>query len=98
MSKLQITNYKLQRLVTWVMVVVVVCTSIVGVRADLLSDKTNDLNSLRKEIERQQSVLDSARKRTITLQNQLDLLDKQISMAELQLEALSVQIEETNIE
>ena len=68
------------------------------VQADLLSDKTNDLNNLRKEIEKQQSVLDSARKRSLTLQNQLDLLDKQISVAELQLQALSAEIDETNLQ
>jgi murein DD-endopeptidase MepM/ murein hydrolase activator NlpD len=109
MSKLRITSYlpaastalqagKLQRLVTWLMVIIVVCTSIVGVRADLLSDKTNDLNNLRKEIEKQQSILDATRKRTLTLQNQIDILDQQIGVAELQLQALSTQIEQANIE
>lgn len=80
------------------MVVVVVCTSIVGVQADLLSDKTNELNGLRQEIVKQQQALDSARQRSATLKNQIEILDQQISVAELQLQALTAEIEQTHLE
>lgn len=65
--------------------------------ADLLSEKTQELQKLRDQIEEQQKQLDSVRKRKATLQNQLDILDGQIKLSELQLQALSGQIDTVNL-
>ena len=64
--------------------------------ADLLEDKTRELQELRKKIEQQQKELDSARKKTASLKNQIDILDKQITVAELQLQAITTDIDRTN--
>ncbi|MDD5606143.1 MAG: peptidoglycan DD-metalloendopeptidase family protein [Patescibacteria group bacterium] len=86
-----------KRVLTWFLVIAMLVPALT-VRADLLSDKTSELNNLRKEIEKQQSALDSAKKRSLTLQNQIDILDQQISVAELQLQALTAQIDQTNLQ
>src|SRR5680860_389205 len=66
------------------------------VSADLLADKNQELIQIRKKIDEQQSLLNSARGRSASLKNQVELLDRQITVAELQLQALNVQIQHTN--
>lgn len=90
--------HRVQKIVSCLMVILLLAISAVTVSADLLSDKTQELNQLRQKIEEQQKLLDAARKRSATLQNQLDILQKQIEVAELQLQAIGTQIEKTNAE
>ncbi len=87
-----------KRIAALILGVTLVFMSVAPVFADLLSDKTQELNQLRQQIEQQQKLLDAARKRSATLQNQMDILQKQIQMAELQLQAVTTQIEKTNAE
>jgi len=88
----------MKKIVAFIVGLGLVVGSITPAFADLLSDKTQELNQLRQKIEEQQKLLDSARKRSATLQNQLDILQKQIEVAELQLQAIGTQIEKTNAE
>lgn len=89
---------KAQKIISYLLAIVLLATVTVPAFADLLSDKTQELNQLRQKIEEQQKLLDSARKRSATLQNQLDILQKQIEVAGLQLQAIGTQIEKTNAE
>ncbi len=82
----------------WLMIAVLVVLNALPVRADLLSDKSGELQQLRKKIEEQERVLDSTRKRKVTLQNQIQILDQQIELSNLQLQALTRQIETTSAE
>lgn len=87
-----------KKIITWILIVALMLVTCVGAHADLLSEKTQELNQLRQQIEEQQKLLDAARKRSATLQNQIDILEKQIQVAELQLQALTTEIEKTSAE
>lgn len=88
----------MKRIVALVLVLILVTGNVAPAFADLLSDKTQELNQLRQQIEEQQKLLDAARKRSATLKNQMDILAKQIEVAQLQLEAISAQIDQTKAE
>ncbi len=74
------------------MVVIAVGIMVSPVSADMLSDKTQELTRIQKQIAEQQKKLDSIRKQKATLKNQIDLISEQITASQLQLEALSQQI------
>ncbi|AKM84601.1 TPA: hypothetical protein DHW58_01260 [Patescibacteria group bacterium] len=63
--------------------------------ADLLSDKTQELQNLQKQIEQQQQALDKAKNRSASLKNQIDILDQQIKLTQLQVERLGEQAAQT---
>ena len=87
------------RFKSWLILAMSVITATVltlPASADLLADKNEELINIRRQIDQQQALLNSARQRTASLQNQIDMLDKQITVAELQLQALDIQINQTN--
>lgn len=69
-----------------------------SVQADLLSDKSKELQNVRKRVEEQQKVLDATRKRKASLKNQIEILTEQIELSKLQLESINTQIEKTNLD
>lgn len=78
-----------------VVLTTVIATPALPARADLLSEKSQELSQIRKKIAEQEKVLDATRKRKVTLKNQLDILDQQISLSELQLQSIATQIQKT---
>ncbi|MFH0905490.1 MAG: peptidoglycan DD-metalloendopeptidase family protein [bacterium] len=78
------------------MLVVMVAMSAMPAFADLLSDKNDELQSLRAKIDQQQQQLDASRKRSASLKNQVSIIDQQIALAELQLQELGVEIDSTH--
>jgi len=87
---------KFKFLLVWALVVVVMVALMSPASADLLADKNEELINIRKQITNEQALLNTARKRSASLRNQVNLLDRQIAIAELQLQALNVQINQTN--
>lgn len=86
----------MRRFVIYILICLMTLAGFSPAFADLLSDKTKELSTLRDQIEAQQKQLDSIRKRKATLQNQLEILDGQIKLGELQLQALGSQIDGVN--
>ncbi|MFH0912516.1 MAG: peptidoglycan DD-metalloendopeptidase family protein [Patescibacteria group bacterium] len=67
-------------------------------RADLLSDKQQELKDIQKKITQQEETLSNIRKQTLTLDNQVKLLDQQITTAQLALEAIDAEVVTIGIE
>lgn len=87
---------KIKLVSIFILSVILTVTFAFPAQADLLTEKNEELIQIRKQIDEQQSFLSSARSRSASLQNQVDLLDGQITVAELQLQALNLQIDQTN--
>lgn len=62
------------------------------VRADVLSDKQQELQNLQKKIAEQEEALAKVRKQKLTLDSQMKLLDKQIETARLALQEIDINI------
>ena len=88
----------MKRVAVWLMAVAVAASMSWPAFADLLSDKTQALNNLRKEVEKQQQLLEKARNRSASLKNQIEILEQQIKVAELQVQALTLQIDKTTLD
>lgn len=61
-------------------------------RADVLSDKQQELQNLQKKIAEQEEALAKVRKQKLTLDNQMKLLDRQIESARLALQEIDINI------
>ena len=82
----------------WLAMIGLIVITALPARADLLQDKSAELQQLRKKIEEQERVLDTTRKRKATLQNQIQILDQQIELSSLQLQSITRQIDLTAAE
>lgn len=96
MTKVQLTNRR-----GWVskgFLVLLVLAMVAPVHADLLSDKSKELQAIQKRVAEQQKVLDATRQRKVSLKNQIDALDQEIVLSELQLQAITAKVEKTNLD
>lgn len=76
-----------------VALIIVVClTGVNLVRADLLSDKQDELAAIQKKIEQQEAELATIRKQKLTLDNQVKLLDQQIAASQLAITGIDAEI------
>jgi len=76
---------------SWLLILMLIAISSPA-RADLLSDKQQELKNLQKKVAEQEDALAKVRKQKLTLDNQIKLLDQQITAAKLALQEIDVEV------